>query len=255
MTYFINLTNLSFGQDLYFFILFIIWLFIWKGWALWIAAKLNQKLWFWALLVLNTLGILEILYIFIISGKGGEVVGKILKLDKVKSKFMRFLIAFLLITVSILIFIKISPDLFKSQNLPPVAFVSSEVSVFFSNSRNDPEMLDCSKVYPVKRKVLAIFNKETAVQSALEELLQGPSFEEKETGFFTSINEGVAIRNLKIENKTVKIDFDEKLEFQVGGSCRVVAIRSQIIETVSQFQGIDEVVISINGRTKDILQP
>ncbi len=243
-----NLTNLPPGQNLYFFILFIVWLFIWKGWALWTAAKLNQKLWFCALLILNTLGILEILYIFIVSGKGDEAVGKALKFDKAKSKFTRFLIAFLLITVSILIFIKISLGLFKNQNLFPV-------KAFFSNSREDSEMLDCSKVYPTERRVLTAFNKEKIVKNALEELLKGPNLEEKEAGFFTSINEGTQVRSLEIENKIAKVDFDEKLEFQVGGSCRVAAIRSQIIETVRQFQGIDEVVISINGRTEDILQP
>jgi len=43
------------------------WTIAWTGWALWIAAKKDSKKWFIALLVLNTLGILEILYIFIFS--------------------------------------------------------------------------------------------------------------------------------------------------------------------------------------------
>jgi hypothetical protein len=44
-----------------------IWSLVWKGWALWRSARLNEKGWFIALLVLNTAGILEILYIFLIS--------------------------------------------------------------------------------------------------------------------------------------------------------------------------------------------
>ncbi|PIP22172.1 MAG: hypothetical protein COX38_02115, partial [Candidatus Nealsonbacteria bacterium CG23_combo_of_CG06-09_8_20_14_all_39_25] len=48
---------------------------------------------------------------------------------------------------------------------------------------------------------------------------------------------------------------DEQLEFQVGGSCKVSAIRAQITQTLKQFPTVDEVVISINGRTEDILQP
>ncbi|MFA5792819.1 MAG: DUF5652 family protein [Candidatus Gracilibacteria bacterium] len=51
------------------FFALITWSFIWKGWALWRSARLNQKGWFVALLLLNTLGILEILYIFVISKK------------------------------------------------------------------------------------------------------------------------------------------------------------------------------------------
>ncbi len=43
------------------------WTLPWKGVALWRAANLRDKKWFVALLVVNTLGILEILYIFVVS--------------------------------------------------------------------------------------------------------------------------------------------------------------------------------------------
>lgn len=42
----------------------IIWTLAWKGQALWKAAKNGEKAWFVALLLINTLGILEIIYIF-----------------------------------------------------------------------------------------------------------------------------------------------------------------------------------------------
>ena len=50
-------------------ILFLIlaWTLPWKGAALWKAAKNSQRNWFVALLVLNTLAILEIIYIFYFS--------------------------------------------------------------------------------------------------------------------------------------------------------------------------------------------
>lgn len=47
----------------------MIWSFVWKGWALWKAAKNNSQVWFIILLIVNTLGILEILYIFLFSKK------------------------------------------------------------------------------------------------------------------------------------------------------------------------------------------
>ncbi len=46
-----------------------IWSFVWKGYGLWIAAKHNQKGWFVAILILNTVGILEIFYVFKIAKK------------------------------------------------------------------------------------------------------------------------------------------------------------------------------------------
>jgi len=45
----------------------VFWELIWKALSLWKSARKNDKVWFVALLVLNTLGILEILYIFVFS--------------------------------------------------------------------------------------------------------------------------------------------------------------------------------------------
>ncbi|MEK7072541.1 MAG: DUF5652 family protein [Patescibacteria group bacterium] len=47
----------------------LIWTLIWKGYALWIAVKADQKKWYVALLVLNTFGILELIYIFYVAKK------------------------------------------------------------------------------------------------------------------------------------------------------------------------------------------
>ncbi len=41
----------------------ILWTIVIKGFALWYAARGSQKWWFIALLILNTLGILEIVYL------------------------------------------------------------------------------------------------------------------------------------------------------------------------------------------------
>lgn len=43
------------------------WSLFWKGLALWKASKKDSKGWFVALLIINTIGIFEILYIFLFS--------------------------------------------------------------------------------------------------------------------------------------------------------------------------------------------
>lgn len=53
-------------------VVLMIWSLIWKGWALWRAARNNSTPWFIVLLILNTIGILEIIYIFGFSGYGKE---------------------------------------------------------------------------------------------------------------------------------------------------------------------------------------
>ena len=51
----------------YWFFPLILWSIIWKGMALWRAARLRSKGWFIALLIVNTVGILEILYLYVFS--------------------------------------------------------------------------------------------------------------------------------------------------------------------------------------------
>ena len=47
--------------------LILLWTIPWKGVALWKAARAGHPVWFIAILIINTLAILEILYIFIFS--------------------------------------------------------------------------------------------------------------------------------------------------------------------------------------------
>lgn len=53
-----------------------IWSIIWKGLALWKASKKSQKYWFVALLVINTMGLLEISYIYYFSKRKSRKKGK-----------------------------------------------------------------------------------------------------------------------------------------------------------------------------------
>ncbi len=47
----------------------VVWTIIWKIYSLWLAAKHNHKRWFVAIMILNTIGILEIFYIIKIAKK------------------------------------------------------------------------------------------------------------------------------------------------------------------------------------------
>ena len=52
------------------FALLVLWSLAWKAVALWKAARNHHIWWYVALLVINTLGLLEILYIFVFSTWG-----------------------------------------------------------------------------------------------------------------------------------------------------------------------------------------
>ena len=54
---------------------FIIWAMVWKGLALWRAARLKQVGWYIALIIINTLGIFEIIYLIATRKKYKETHG------------------------------------------------------------------------------------------------------------------------------------------------------------------------------------
>lgn len=54
------------GMQLFFFAL-LAWSLFWKGLALWHAARRRQPWWFVVMLILNTAGILEIVYLFVVA--------------------------------------------------------------------------------------------------------------------------------------------------------------------------------------------
>ena len=64
-TKFLELLSNPYYSALFFSLM--IWASIWKGVSLWKSAHNNQRNWFIALLIINTFGILEIIYIFYFS--------------------------------------------------------------------------------------------------------------------------------------------------------------------------------------------
>ena len=126
------------------------------------------------------------------------------------------------------------------------------VKTYWQNSAKNPGAMDCSAAFATERFVPKT---QAPARQALEQLLMGPTLEEQKAGYATSMNRGVSIQKLSIQNGTAYVDFDKTLEQGVAGSCRVTAIRAQITKTLEQFPSVKNVVISIDGRTKDILQP
>ena len=48
-------------------VIMALWVLAWKGFSLWKSARRGERVWFVALLIINTMGILEILYLFLFS--------------------------------------------------------------------------------------------------------------------------------------------------------------------------------------------
>lgn len=61
-----SIMNQLLGNQL-FFVFFLIWSLFWKGFALWKSSQKKQLIWFIILLLINTLGLLEIAYVFFLN--------------------------------------------------------------------------------------------------------------------------------------------------------------------------------------------
>lgn len=144
------------------------------------------------------------------------------------------------------------PIVFKNTE-DAIRGATTTVKVFFGHESlsGEPDF-DCKEVLPVEREILKI---PEVGWKALEELLRGPTPSERRAGYYTSINPGVLLKKLTIQNGVAQAEFDKQLEYLVGGSCRVAAMRAEITETLKQFPSVHEVVISVDGGIEDVLQP
>jgi len=99
---------------------------------------------------------------------------------------------------------------------------------------------------------------EKAVRTTLEKLFKGPTEEEKERlDLWTAIPEGTKVNTVRKVNKTIFVDFSGELQNYGGGSLNVLCIRGQIEKTLEQFPSIEEIVITVDGKSEmdGILQP
>ncbi len=92
-------------------------------------------------------------------------------------------------------------------------------------------------------------------KASIEELLKGPSVQEKDAGYSTAIPEKTELLSIDIQDGVAIVDFNEDLQAGVAGSAWVTSIREQIEKTLLQFETVDGVVIMVNGESKEVLQP
>lgn len=62
--------------SIYILIALILWSLLWKGFALWKSARRGESVWFIILLLVNTAGILDIMYLFLFSNKRKVIINK-----------------------------------------------------------------------------------------------------------------------------------------------------------------------------------
>ena len=110
-----------------------------------------------------------------------------------------------------------------------VAGRKAALRLYFPNSNRGGT--DCTVVEAVVRDVPASLS---AARMALEALLRGPSQPEAVAGFTNPFPRGAALRSVNLANGVLRADFNEAME-NVGGSCRVQAIRGRQYGVMNAF--------------------
>ncbi len=128
-----------------------------------------------------------------------------------------------------------------------------KISIYLSNTKLNPEIIDCTKVFPVERRISSTDS--DPATSAIKMLMLGPSQKEKDDGYLLVTPSNLTINYIKTQGKNVQIDFGKEMMQAGGGSCRVGAIRAEITETLLQFYPGYNVIISSEGNIEEVLQP
>ena len=101
---------------------------------------------------------------------------------------------------------------------------------------------------PVKRNVKT----KSALADTLRELIKGPTNKEKASGLLTAVPADLQIRDIQVTGRNAVLDFNNSIEENADGQILLTRI-DQLVYTVTQFKGIDGVIIKVNGRRKEFL--
>jgi len=151
--------------------------------------------------------------------------------------------------VIFLILIKAYDSSFSSNSANAFEW-EKQVGVYFVDLKK-AKTSSCEADVSLKRVVP---NAETLGPGAIEMLIKGPTPDE-EKFYYSAINKNTLLQKFEIKNRVAYVDFNSSLNQNVAGSCNVIAIRSQIENTLKNLPDIDSVIISVNGQIEGILEP
>lgn len=125
------------------------------------------------------------------------------------------------------------PVIFTEDHQEEVVDDTHSTLVYFSNKYQDTDFR-CSRVFEVEREI----KDEVSYGRALDVLMLGPTAEELEEGYFSSLN-GAEILSSRISEGVAYVT----LSASSLSSCQWEAVESQIKFTLLEFDDIEEVIV------------
>lgn len=103
-------------------------------------------------------------------------------------------------------------------------------------------------VAPVRRHVPA--TKEVA-KAAMEELIAGPTSEEKAAGFTTALPDRTLFLGIALNGSVATVDLSKEYE-SGGGTLSMTARLGQVVYTLTQFPTVDSVLFKLDGKPVEV---
>ncbi|MFH1387176.1 MAG: GerMN domain-containing protein [bacterium] len=146
-----------------------------------------------------------------------------------------------------------------------VALVILGLNIFFKLQTEEPRAKPrettknaLTRVYFIKEGRVAPVVRELApdenpLRKVINELLKGPTNEERKEGYITGIPKECRALNITVNGGAAQIIFNQKLEEFSGGAGKVETMLAQIVYTATEIPGINKVLIKIKGRSEIVL--
>jgi spore germination protein GerM len=136
----------------------------------------------------------------------------------------------------------VTPD--EPDAVEPVEPTQATVRVFFNNLDRG----DVDEVFPVERTV----ETPRVLHGALTALLQGPTADEEDAGYWSWFSEETAgmLRSVRIEDGVAFVDFDAGMRETIPGassSAGSAALLASLDATVTQFPTVSEARYALDG--------
>jgi spore germination protein GerM len=130
------------------------------------------------------------------------------------------------------------------------------IKVYFHNEKLNSNMEDCSKVFPVTRKIPKTSSVATA---ALNELFRGttPEEEAKQFSAFPAADTNGILKTVTVKNRVAFVNFNSRVLTQMGNattSCGGAAFFGQVEKTLTQFPTIKRVIYAVEGNTDEFYE-
>jgi spore germination protein GerM len=130
----------------------------------------------------------------------------------------------------------------KKDDGKDTAEKSIDVKIYFLKLDENTEQLYLSSV---TRKV----SDKNILRLSLETLISGPSPSEKSAGYMSAVPSSLRVNRVAIKGRSAVIDFSGAIEEDAPGQILIKRLQ-QIVYTATAIDGVDNLLITINGKAK-----